>query len=284
MPIGDSHHHTLYIMYPSRFKSPKKQTGKIQNVSLGSSSYSLWLILFVAPVNPKLDRPKTTGLRLPFEVPQSIKHTLSFVINWTTTFQAERLQMVMQVVFRWFPSGLFKFPLVSRTSPWWWTWRQGSWVHHVRIRYFWHFFTGNLFQKILQCCPTSDTLHKCFHFALFVSLTGSWLRGRGAEYRTSLAHGCDCDPCDFQMHVMLLMCTSTQTHLIFMYTYFIFEVAHFDKLLCLLLLFEDYFFTIQSFLSSDSDKCKSHCRPAQALYGVLRPRLRPQDSHCTSLK
>ncbi len=25
MPIGDSHHHTLYIMYASRFKSPKKQ-------------------------------------------------------------------------------------------------------------------------------------------------------------------------------------------------------------------------------------------------------------------
>ncbi len=25
MPIGDSHHHTLYIMYASRFKSPKKE-------------------------------------------------------------------------------------------------------------------------------------------------------------------------------------------------------------------------------------------------------------------
>ncbi len=26
MPIGDSHHHTLYIMYASRFKSPNKET------------------------------------------------------------------------------------------------------------------------------------------------------------------------------------------------------------------------------------------------------------------
>ncbi len=33
MPTGDfHHHHTLYIMYASRFKSPKKQTGFVQSL------------------------------------------------------------------------------------------------------------------------------------------------------------------------------------------------------------------------------------------------------------
>ncbi len=41
MPIGDSHHHTLYIMYASRFKSPEKQTNCNQRENVKTHLFPL---------------------------------------------------------------------------------------------------------------------------------------------------------------------------------------------------------------------------------------------------
>ncbi len=43
MFIGDSHHHTLYIMYASRFKSPKKKEIKaILQLEAEIGAYEFW--------------------------------------------------------------------------------------------------------------------------------------------------------------------------------------------------------------------------------------------------
>ncbi len=98
MPIGDSHHHTLYIMYASRFKSPKKKQtllfvfNRLSRKLLYISVTSLTLSRRRAPSREKFSVAHFPQTETHFSQPVKVRNQRTFVQHVTIPFQCLDLE------------------------------------------------------------------------------------------------------------------------------------------------------------------------------------------------